>query len=222
MSLKLGDLVPDFTAESTHGLINLYDYIQNSWVILFSHPNDFTPVCTTELAAVAKLMPEFQKKGVKVLALSCNDVASHKAWIRDIESLTLDGCSVTYPIVADPGRSIAVSYGMLDPDEKDSQGTPLTARAVFIIGPDKRLKLSILYPATTGRNFAEILRVLDSLQLTANYKVATPSDWKQGEDCMVLPNLSNSEAQQVFPKGFKMVPLPSGKDYLRLTPQPDS
>uniref|UniRef100_A0A0C9S7L7 Peroxiredoxin n=1 Tax=Wollemia nobilis TaxID=56998 RepID=A0A0C9S7L7_9CONI len=220
MGLKLGDTVADFEADSSHGKIHLYDYIHNSWAILFSHPADFTPVCTTELGAVGKLMPEFEKRGVKVLALSYNDAESHKAWISDIESYT-PGARVTYPIIADPNREIALNYGMLDPAEKDAAGIPLTARAVFVIGPDKTVKLSILYPATTGRNFAEILRVLDSLLLTANYSVATPIDWKAGDKCMVLPSISDGVAAEKFPKGFETVGVPSGKGYIRLTPQPD-
>lgn len=221
MALKLGDTVPDFVADSSVGPIKLYEYIDNSWAILFSHPNDFTPVCTTELGAVGKLMPEFEKRGIKVLALSCDEAERHRAWIEDIESFSEGKANITYPIVADPEREVAVKYGMLDPDEKDKAGMPVTARAVFVIGPDKRLKLSILYPATTGRNFSEILRVIDSLLLTANYSVATPVDWKHGEDCMVLPSIPNHTANELFPKGFRTVPLPSGKEYIRLTPQPD-
>ncbi|GLJ11655.1 hypothetical protein SUGI_0173690 [Cryptomeria japonica] len=220
MALKLGDLVPDFTAESSHGPIHFHAYIEKSWAILFSHPADFTPVCTTELGSLAKLMPEFDNRGVRVLALSCNDAETHRSWVRDIESFT-PGAKVTYPIIADPTREIAIKYGMLDPAEKDRAGVPLTARAVFVIGPCKTLKLSVLYPATTGRNFAEILRVLDSLQLTANYSVATPVDWKAGDKCMVVPSLSNEAALEKFPKGFETVAVPSGKSYIRLTPQPD-
>jgi 1-Cys peroxiredoxin 6 len=157
---------------------------------------------------------------VKVIALSCNDVASHKGWIADIESYT-PGAKVGYPILADPKRELAVKFGMLDPDEIDSKGVPLTARAVYVIGPDKKLKLSILYPATTGRNFNEVLRVIDSLQLTANYSVATPVNWQQGDKCMVVPSLSNEAAKEKFPKGFDTVEVPSGKSYIRLTPQPN-
>lgn len=221
MSLKLGDKVPDFVADSSEGPIKFYEYIDNSWAILFSHPNDFTPVCTTELGALGKLMPEFEKRGIKVLALSCDEAERHTAWIEDIESFSEGKGKVTYPILADPEREVAVKYGMLDPDEKDKAGMPVTARAVFVIGPDKRLKLSILYPATTGRNFSEILRVIDSLQLTANYSVATPVDWKHGEDCMIVPSIPNHTANELFPKGFRTVPLPSGKEYVRLTPQPN-
>jgi 1-Cys peroxiredoxin 6 len=220
MALKLGDTVPDFTANSTEGPIEFYKYIEGSWAILFSHPNDFTPVCTTELGAVGNFLPEFEKRGVKVIALSCNDVESHKGWIGDIESYT-PGSKVGYPIVADPTRELAVKYGMLDPDEIDSKGIPLTARAVFIIGPDRKLKLSILYPATTGRNFHEVLRVIDSLQLTANFSVATPVNWNVGDKCMVIPSLSNEAATLKFPKGFETVEVPSGRSYIRLTPQPN-
>jgi len=220
MALKLGDTAPDFTADSTHGELSFHKYIEGSWAILFSHPNDFTPVCTTELGAVGKFLPEFEKRGVKVIALSCNDVASHKGWIADIESFT-PGAKVSYPIVADPTRELAVKFGMLDPDEIDAKGIPLTARAVYVFGPDKKLKLSILYPATTGRNFHEVLRVIDSLQLTANYSVATPVNWNQGDKCMVVPALSNEAAKAKFPKGFETVEVPSGKSYIRLTPQPN-
>ncbi|KAL3677722.1 hypothetical protein R1sor_020678 [Riccia sorocarpa] len=220
MALKLGDTAPNFVADTTHGEIDFHKYIDGSWAILFSHPNDFTPVCTTELGAVSKFLPEFEKRGVKVLALSCNDVESHKGWIKDIESYT-PGAPVTYPIISDPKRELAVKFGMLDPDEIDSAGIPLTARAVYIFGPDKKLKLSILYPATTGRNFNEVLRVIDSLQLTATHSVATPVNWNRGDKCMVVPSLSNEAAKEKFPKGFETVEVPSGKQYIRLTPQPD-
>lgn len=221
MALKLGDLVPDFKADSTQGAIAFHDFIDKHWAILFSHPNDFTPVCTTELGSMAGYMPQFMKRGVKVLAVSCNDLLSHLEWIHDIESVSKEGAVVSYPILCDPDRAIAVQMGMLDPDEKDSCGVPLSARAVLIIGPDKKLKASILYPASTGRNFAEILRVVDSLQLTAHHSVATPVDWKPGDPCMVLPALSDEEAREKLPKGFERIPVPSGKGYLRLTPQPD-
>lgn len=220
MALLLGSVVPDFTADSTQGAINFHDYIRGSWAILFSHPADFTPVCTTELGAVGTLLPEFSKRGVKVLALSCNSVDLHKSWIADIEAYT-PGSKVGYPILADPDREVAVRWGMLDPDEVDNSGVPLTARAVFVVGPDLKLKLSILYPATTGRNFEEVLRVLDSLQLTANYSVATPVNWRNGSACMVLPTLTDELAKEKFPKGFETATLPSQKKYIRLTPQPD-
>ncbi|CAI5533290.1 unnamed protein product [Closterium sp. Naga37s-1] len=221
VGLKLGDRFPDFEADtSTAGRIKWHDYIDGSWAILFSHPADFTPVCTTELGSVAKFAEDFAKKGVKVAALSCDSADSHRAWISDIEAFT-PGIKVTYPIIADPSRDIAVKLGMLDAVAKDAAGLPLTARAVFVVGPDKTLKLSILYPATTGRNFHEILRVIDSLQLTAKYSVATPVDWKHGDDVIVAPSVSNEAAKEKFPKGFKTVELPSGKSYLRTTPQPD-
>lgn len=217
----LGDVVPDFDAETTDGSINFHSYIDGGWAVLFSHPADYTPVCTTELGEVGKLRGEFQQRGVKVLALSCNDVDSHKGWTADIEAYT-SGSKVFYPIIADPSREIAVKYGMLDPDEVDQGGVPLTARAVFIIGPDKRLKLSILYPATTGRNFLEVLRVIDSLQLTAHHSVATPVNWQQGGSCMVVPTLTDEQAAEKFPKGFEKAQLPSGKGYIRVTPQPNT
>ncbi|KAL3160929.1 Peroxiredoxin-6 [Trebouxia sp. C0009 RCD-2024] len=220
MGINLGDVVPDFKAETSHGDIQWHSYIDGSWAILFSHPGDFTPVCTTELGQVGKLQKEFSERGIKLAALSCNDTESHKAWIKDIEAYT-PGSKVNYPIISDPKREIAVLYGMLDPDEIDMAGIPLTARAVFIIGPDKKLKLSILYPATTGRNFNEVLRVIDSLQLTAKYSVATPVNWQNGDKVMVTPNLSDDQAHQKFSKGFEKKDVPSGKGYIRLTPQPN-
>eukprot|EP00246_Nothoceros_aenigmaticus_P012108 TRINITY_DN3596_c0_g1_i2.p1 TRINITY_DN3596_c0_g1~~TRINITY_DN3596_c0_g1_i2.p1 ORF type:complete len:223 (+),score=33.54 TRINITY_DN3596_c0_g1_i2:115-783(+) len=220
MGFNLGETVPNFKAESSQGVIDFYQHIEGSWAILFSHPNDFTPVCTTELGSVGSLHSEFQKRGVKVLALSCNGVESHKAWIQDIESYT-PGSVIDYPILADPKRELAVKWGMVDPAEKDAEGIPFTARAVFVIGPDKKLKLSILYPATTGRNFNEVLRVIDSLQLTANHSVATPVNWQQGDNVMVVPSLSDEAAKAKFPKGFEKATLPSGKGYIRVTPQPN-
>ena len=220
-TLNLGSTVPDFSAETTLGPIRWHDYIGGSWAVLFSHPADFTPVCTTELGTVATFLPEFQRRGVKVAALSCNDTESHKAWIEDIEATDFaSGNKVAYPIISDPGRDVAVLYGMLDPEEKDDEGLPLTCRAVFIIKPDKSLALSILYPATTGRNFSEVLRVLDSLQLTSDFSVATPADWSSGQPCMVVPSLSDAEATEKFKKGFKKLDVPSGKGYLRLTDDP--
>jgi len=217
----LGAEFPDFKAETSHGPISFHQWLGESWGILFSHPADFTPVCTTELAKVVQLQPEFAKRNVKMIALSCDSVECHKGWIGDIEAyntrVTKGTGKVEYPIIADPQRELAVKFGMLDPDEKDKDGTPLPARAVFVVGPDKKMKLSILYPATTGRNFDEILRVIDSLQLTAYKKVATPVDWKRGEACMVLPTLSPEEAKAAFPD-HEQVELPSGKGYLRLTP----
>ncbi|XP_046999077.1 peroxiredoxin-6 [Schistocerca americana] len=219
--VNLGDEFPNFKVNTTIGTIQFHEWLGDSWGVLFSHPADFTPVCTTELARVANLMPEFEKRNVKVIALSCDSVESHSKWIEDIKSY---GGHVAdkfpYPIIADEGRDLAVQLGMLDPDERDKDGLPLTCRAVFVISPTKRLKLSILYPATTGRNFAEILRAIDSLQLTENKKVATPADWQSGGDCMVLPTLKEEEAASLFPKGISVKTLPSGKSYLRVTPQP--
>jgi 1-Cys peroxiredoxin 6 len=195
-------------------------YLIFSWTILFSHPADYTPVCTTELGHVAQIMDEFKKRNVKVIALSCNSTEDHNGWIKDIQAYAkLDG-PWPYPIIADPNRDLAVQFGMLDPKEKDKAGLPLTARVVFIIGPDKKLKLSILYPATTGRNFDEILRVIDSLHLTAEKSVATPANWKGGERCMVLPGVKQEDCPTKFPKGVETVSMPSGKPYMRFTPQP--
>ncbi|CAL1280649.1 unnamed protein product [Larinioides sclopetarius] len=219
--VNLGDVFPDFSAETTIGTIQFHEWIGDSWAILFSHPADFTPVCTTELGEVAKLAPEFEKRNVKLIALSCDDVLSHKKWIEDIKVFAcLKGEGFPFPIIADEKRERAVQLGMLDPDEKDKAGMPLTCRAVFIIGPDKKLKLSILYPATTGRNFSEVLRVVDSLQLTMNKKVATPANWTAGGDCMVLPTIKQEELATLFPKGVTVKEMPSGIPYLRFTPQP--
>ncbi|XP_015922579.1 peroxiredoxin-6 [Parasteatoda tepidariorum] len=221
--VNLGDLFPNFSADTTVGKIQFHDWIGESWAILFSHPADFTPVCTTELGRAAELAPEFEKRDVKLIALSCDDVLSHKKWTEDIKAYAcLKDVGFPFPIIADEKRELAVQLGMIDPDEKDKDGLPLTARAVFIVGPDKRLKLSMLYPATTGRNFDEILRVVDSLQLTRNQNVATPVDWKQGEDCMVLPNIKEADLPTLFPKGVRVKEMPSGKPYLRLTPQPNA
>ncbi|KAH0618234.1 hypothetical protein JD844_017249 [Phrynosoma platyrhinos] len=191
------------------------------WGILFSHPRDFTPVCTTELGRAAKLAPEFAKRNIKMIALSIDDVKDHLAWSKDINAYNGDEATekLPFPIIADSKRELAVQLGMLDPDERDKDGIPLTARVVFVFGPDKKLKLSILYPATTGRNFDEILRVVDSLQLTATKKVATPVDWKPGNEVMVIPSLPDEEAKKLFP-GVCTKKLPSGKNYLRFTPQP--
>lgn len=217
--VNLGDVFPNFSAESTHGPIKFHTYLGDSWGVLFSHPADFTPVCTTELGRVAKLAPEFTKRNVKLIALSCDSVASHNGWIADIQAYNNLSGEFPYPIVADENRDLAVSLGMVDPDEKDAAGMPLTCRAVFVVGPDKKLKLSILYPATTGRNFDEILRVIDSLQLTAVKKVATPADWKDGAHCMVVPSISPDDAKKLFPE-HKVHNVPSGKAYLRTTPHP--
>jgi len=220
MSIKLGDVVPNFTAETSQGPIDFHQWLGGSWAVLFSHPANYTPVCTTELGTVARIYGEFEKRKIKVCALSCNDVESHNGWIKDIQA-SQKISTFPYPIIADPKREIAITFGMLDPVEKDKAGLPLTCRAVFVIGPEKKLKLSFLYPATTGRNFDEVLRVIDSLQLTANFSVATPADWKQGGSCMIVPSVSNEDAKTKFPKGWETTAVPSGKEYLRVTPQPD-
>nr|XP_026691755.1 peroxiredoxin-6-like isoform X2 [Ciona intestinalis] len=191
-----------------------------TWAVLFSHPADYTPVCSTELGAAALQHCEFQKRGVKMLEVSVDSVESHKGWVKDIQVLySMSEKRFPFPL-ASVSRQLLSDLGMLDPDEVDSTGLPLTARCVFVIGPDKKLKLSILYPATTGRNFHEILRVIDSLQLTANSKVATPANWKKGEKCRVIPSLSDEEAVKLFPKGFEVTEVPSKKSYIRLTPDP--
>ncbi len=209
-TLKLGDKAPNFDAETSEGRINLYDYLGDSWGILFSHPADYTPVCTTELGAAAKYKPEFDKRNVKMIALSVDGVESHKEWIKDINET--QNTSVNFPIIADEDRKVSDLYDMIHPNADDT----LTVRSVFIIGPDKKIKLLLTYPASTGRNFDELLRVLDSLQLTAYNKVATPANWKHGEDVVISPSVSNEEAKTMFPKGFKEI-----KSYLRLTPQPE-
>ncbi|MDQ3757170.1 MAG: peroxiredoxin [Actinomycetota bacterium] len=208
MALQLGDEAPDFTAETTEGTISLHDYLGDGWGILFSHPADFTPVCTTELGAVARLKDEFAKRNTKVLAVSVDPVDSHHDWSKDIADVT--GAAPNYPIIADPDRKVADLYGMIHPNANDTQ----TVRSVFVIGPDKKIKLTLTYPASTGRNFEEILRVLDSLQLTSKHKVATPSDWKQGDDVIITLAVSDEDAAERFP-GYKTV-----KPYLRTTPQP--
>jgi peroxiredoxin len=209
-SLKLGDKAPNFDAETTEGKVNFYDYLGNGWGILFSHPADYTPVCTTELGTAAKYEDDFKKRNVKVVALSVDGVESHKEWIKDINET--QNTTVNFPIIADEDRKIANLYDMIHPNASDT----LTVRSVFIIGPDKDIKLMITYPASTGRNFEELLRVIDSLQLTAHHKVATPANWKEGEDVVISPSISNEDAKGMFPKGFKEV-----KPYLRMTPQPN-
>merc|ERR1712168_1349904 len=216
---NLGDVMPDFKAETTNGTIQFHDWLGGSWAILFSHPLDYTPVCTTELSEAARLAPDFEKRGVKMIALSCDEVDSHQGWIKDIDAYSCG--KFPFPIIADPKRDFGVQLGMIDADEKDSKGMPVTAKAVFIIGPDKKMKLSLLYPATTGRNFNEILRVIDSLQLTATKSVATPVDWEQGGSCMVVPGVRQEDTEGLFPKGVKVHAVPSGKLYLRTTPQPE-
>jgi alkyl hydroperoxide reductase subunit AhpC len=202
-------MAPDFTQDSTEGPIRFHQWIGDSWAVLFSHPADFTPVCTTELGTVAKLKREFDKRNVKVIGLSVDSVQDHQNWSRDIEET--QGATVNFPMLADADRKVSDLYGMIHPNANDT----LTVRSVFIIGPDKKVKLTLTYPASTGRNFEELLRVIDSLQLTAHHKVATPANWKRGEDCIVVPALSNEEATQLFPKGFTEI-----KPYLRTTPQP--
>jgi thioredoxin-dependent peroxiredoxin len=210
MSLRLGDLAPDFTADTTEGKISFHEWLGNSWGVLFSHPADFTPVCTTELGTVAKLKGEFDKRNVKVLALSVDGVDSHKEWVKDINET--QACTVNFPIIADPEFVVANLYDMIHPNANDK----FTVRSVFVIGTDKKVKLIITYPASTGRNFDEILRVIDSLQLTANYSVATPANWKDGEDVVIAPAIKEEDIPAKFPKGYKKI-----KYYLRTTPQPN-
>jgi peroxiredoxin len=209
MSLRLGDTAPNFKAKTQNGEIDFHEYLGDSWGILFSHPADYTPVCTTELGQVAKLEKEFAKRNVKVVALSVDGVASHNGWIADINET--QSVNVQFPIVADEDRHVSELYDMIHPNSDEK----LTIRSVFVIGPDKKIKLTITYPASTGRNFDEILRVIDSLQLTAYHSVATPVNWKHGEEVVIVPTISDEEAAEKFPKGFKKV-----KPYLRLTEQP--
>ena len=210
MALRLGDEAPNFTAETTQGTVNFHEWLGDGWGILFSHPKDFTPVCTTELGAMAKITEEFKKRNVKVLAVSVDPLDSHKGWVKDINET--QNCTVSYPLIADPERKVATLYDMIHPNAMDN----MTVRSVFIIGPDKKVKLMITYPASTGRNFEEIIRVVDSLQLTAKYKVATPVNWKDGEDCIITPAVSDADVPSLFPKGHRAV-----KPYLRFTPQPN-
>lgn len=210
MSLRLGDLAPNFKAETTAGPIDLYEYLGEGWGILFSHPADYTPVCTTELGKTALLQDEFAKRNVKVLALSVDPLEKHLGWVNDINET--QQVSVGFPIIADPDKSIANAWGMIHPNASET----FTVRSLFVIGPDKKIKLTITYPASTGRNFHEVLRVIDSLQLTANYSVATPANWEHGQDVIVVPAVSTEDAIRKFPKGVKVV-----KPYLRYTPQPN-
>jgi len=210
MTIRLGDEAPDFTAQTTQGEIRFHEWLGDSWGVLFSHPKDYTPVCTTELGMVAKLKDEFDKRNVKVIGLSVDSVDSHIGWEKDIEET--QGCAVNFPMIADPDRKVADLYGMIHPNANDT----LTVRSVFVIGPDKKVKLTLTYPASTGRNFAELLRVIDSLQLTSQYSVATPVNWKDGDDCIIVPSISDEDAKEKFPAGFKTV-----KPYLRVTPQPN-
>jgi alkyl hydroperoxide reductase subunit AhpC len=209
MSLQLGDLAPDFIADTTDGQIRFHEWIDGSWAVLFSHPKDFTPVCTTELGEVARLKPEFDRRGVKVIGLSVDSIDDHRAWAGDI--VETQGHALNFPMIADPNRDISRLYGMIHPNADDT----LTVRSVFIFAPDKMLKLSINYPASTGRNFQEILRAIDSLQLTKMHSVATPVNWRQGEDVIIAPSISDEEARDQFPAGWKTL-----KPYLRITPQP--
>lgn len=209
-TIRLGDTAPNFTAQTTEGEINLYDYLGDSWGILFSHPSDYTPVCTTELGTVAKYKDEFAKRNVKVLALSVDGLESHKGWVNDINET--QNVTVDYPIIADEDRKVAEAYDMIHPNADATA----TVRSVYVIGPDKKIKLMLTYPASTGRNFDELLRVIDSLQLTAYHKVATPANWKHGDDVVITPAVSNEDAKNIFKKGFKEV-----KPYLRMTPQPN-
>jgi thioredoxin-dependent peroxiredoxin len=207
MSLRIGDIAPNFQAQTTEGSIDFYEWMGSGWAVLFSHPKDFTPVCTTELGAVARIKAEFDRRGVKVIGLSVDPLDSHRAWIGDIEET--QQCGMNFPLIADQNREIAGLYDMIHPGASDT----FTVRSVFVIGPDKRVKLTLAYPASTGRNFEEILRVIDSLQLTAKHSVATPVNWKQGEDVIIVPALSDEQAQQKFPGGWKTV-----KPYLRVLP----
>ena len=210
MTVRLGDIAPDFSAETTQGRIDFHEWLGDSWGVLFSHPKDYTPVCTTELGYTAKLKPEFDKRGVKVIGLSVDPLGSHEGWSRDIEET--QGTAVNFPIIADADKKVADLYDMIHPNASDTA----TVRSVFVIGPDKKVKLTLTYPANTGRNFDEILRVIDSLQLTAEHSVATPVNWKYGEDCIIPPSVSDEEAKAKFPAGFKTI-----KPYLRTTPQPN-
>ena len=210
MAIRLGDTAPDFTAQTTEGEINFHDWIGDKWAVLFSHPKDYTPVCTTELGMAAKLKPEFDKRGVKIIALSVDPLDSHEGWANDIEET--QGSKVNFPMIADSDRKISDLYDMIHPNANDT----FTVRSVFVIDPNKKVRLTLTYPASAGRNFDEILRVIDSLQLTSDYSVATPANWKEGDDCIVSPALSDDEAREKFPAGFETV-----KPYLRVTPQPN-
>ena len=210
MSLKLGEIAPDFKAKTSMGEISFHEFLGDSWGVLFSHPADYTPVCTTELGKTASLKDEFEKRNVKVVALSVDNVESHKGWITDINET--QGVEVNFPIIADEDKTISEAYGMIHPEASETS----TVRSLFIIGPDKKIKLMIVYPASTGRNFQEILRVIDSLQLTANYSVSTPADWKPGDDVVIANSIKNEDIPSRFPKGFTEV-----KPYLRMTPQPN-
>ena len=210
MAIRLGDEAPDFTAQTTEGEINFHEWLGDSWGVLFSHPKDYTPVCTTELGMTAKLKPEFDRRGVKVIGLSVDALDSHGGWAKDIEET--QGTAVNFPMIADADKTVANLYEMIHPNASETA----TVRSVFIIGPDKKIKLMLTYPASTGRNFDEVLRVIDSLQLTAKHSVATPVNWKDGDDCIIVPSISDEDAKEKFPKGWTTV-----KPYLRITPQPN-
>ena len=210
MAIRLGDTAPDFTAETTQGTVSFHDWLGDGWGILFSHPADFTPVCTTELGTVAKLKPEFERRNTKVIAVSVDPIDDHHRWIGDIEET--QSTTMNFPIIADPDRTVANLYDMIHPNADNTA----TVRSVFVIGPDKKVKLTLTYPAATGRNFDEILRVLDALQLTAQYQVATPANWKDGDDCIVVPSIPTEDIPAKFPKGHTVI-----KPYLRTTPQPN-
>ena len=209
MTLQLGDTVPDFTQDSTEGQLNFYTWAGDSWVVLFSHPKDYTPVCTTELGTVAKLKPEFDKRGVKVIGLSVDSADSHVGWAKDIEET--QGQALNFPLIADADRSVANAYGMIHPKALDT----MTVRSIFVIDPNKKLRLTLTYPAATGRNFDELIRTLDPLQLTDKHKVATPANWKHGDDVIIVPSVSNEDAKGLFPAGWT-----EHKPYLRTTKQP--
>jgi len=209
MAVRLGDTAPDFTAETTEGPINFHEWIGDNWAVLFSHPKDFTPVCTTELGEVARIKPEFDKRGVKVIGLSVDPADSHSKWAGDIEET--QGTALNFPLIADPDRKVSELYDMIHPNASET----FTVRSVYVIGPDKKVKLMITYPASTGRNFDEILRVIDSLQLTSKYSVATPVNWKEGDDCIIVPTVTDEQAKEKFPGGWKTL-----KPYLRIVEQP--
>ena len=211
MSIRIGDEAPNFTAETTEGTLNFHEWLGNGWGVLFSHPRDYTPVCTTELGEAARLKPEFEKRNVKVIGLSVDPLADHLGWSKDIEET--QNCTMNFPMIADPDKTVANLYEMIHPNASDT----FTVRSVFVIGPDKKIKLTLTYPASTGRNFAEILRVIDSLQLTAKHQVATPVNWQQGDDVIIVPALSDEAAKAKFPGGWTTV-----KPYLRVVKQPGS
>ncbi|MGH9025341.1 MAG: peroxiredoxin [Acidimicrobiia bacterium] len=210
MAIRLGDEAPDFTADTTEGKVSLHEYLGDSWGMLFSHPKDYTPVCTTELGALAKRKTDFDQRNVKLIGVSVDPLDSHQGWAKDIEET--QGTAPNFPLIADPDKEVASLYDMIHPNASDT----VTVRNVFIIGPDKKVKLIITYPQSTGRNVDELLRVIDSLQLTAKYQVSTPVDWQQGDDCIIIPAVSDEDAKDRFPKGWKAL-----KPYLRVTPQPD-